>query len=142
MGLEFLAVPAELTAGQGLAVVRAARGAPVESAVTVHLLAGSDHLAGTISLVRLLQAEPDAPLADLADRDPVRVTPDTDLADLTVLMADHNLPTLPVVDPDDRFLGVITVDDVLAAIVPSGWRDREPPTRPSPAPGSPPPRHI
>ena len=46
-------------------------------------------------------------------------------------MTDHNLPTLPVVDPTDRLLGVITVDDVLAATLPSTWRDREPPTRPT-----------
>jgi len=132
MGLEYLAVPEQLTAAQAVAAVRTARNAPVEAAVTVHLLTGADHLTGTVSLVRLLHADPGTPLTDLADPDPVRVTPDTDLADLTVLMADHNLPTLPVVDTGDRLLGVITVDDVLAAVIPSTWRDREPPTRPTP----------
>ena len=131
MGLEYLALPAQLTAAAALAAVRAARCAPVEAAVTVHLLTGPDRLAGTLSLVRLVQADPDTPLSALADADPVRVTPDTDLADVTALMADHNLPTLPVVDPTDRLLGVITVDDVLAATVPDTWRDREPPTRPA-----------
>ena len=136
MGLEYLALPAQLTAGAALAAVRAAGSAPVEAAVTIHLLTGPDRLVGTLSLVRLVQAEPDLLLADLADPDPVRVTPDTDLVDLTVLMTDHNLITLPVVDTTDRLLGVITVDDVLSAVIPDAWRDREPPTRPDP------PRHA
>jgi Mg/Co/Ni transporter MgtE len=130
MGLEYLAVPVELSAGEALAAVRAGGSAPVEVAVTLHLLAGCDRLAGTVSLVRLVQADPATPLSALADTDPVRVAPETDLADVTVLMADHNLATMPVVDHADRLLGVITVDDVLAATIPQAWRDREPPTRP------------
>ena len=61
MGLEYLAVPGQLTAGQALAAVRTACSAPVEVAVTLHLLTGVDHLAGTVPLVRLLQADPDTP---------------------------------------------------------------------------------
>ncbi|HET9654005.1 MAG TPA: CBS domain-containing protein [Kineosporiaceae bacterium] len=131
MGLEYLALPAELTAEQALSMIRSATAAPVEAAATVHLLTGSQQLAGTVPLLRLLQADPGAPLPLLADPDPVRVTPDTDLASVAVLMADHNLPTLPVVDAADRLLGVITVDDVLDNTVPDGWRDREPPPRPT-----------
>ena len=108
-----------------------ARGAPAESAATIHLITGPDRLAGTIALIRLLQADPDTPLTDLADPDPVRVTPDTDLPSVAVLMSDHNLPTLPVVDPDNRLLGVITVDDVLDNTIPAAWRDREPAAPPT-----------
>jgi Mg/Co/Ni transporter MgtE len=32
---------------------------------------------------------------------------------VTLLMADHNLLALPVVDEQDRMIGLITVDDVL-----------------------------
>jgi CBS domain-containing protein len=135
MGLEYLALPAQLTAAQAVAAVRAARGAPIESASTVHLITGVDRLAGTVPLIRLLQAEPDTPLTDLADADPVRVTPDADLAEVAVLMSDHNLPTLPVVEAGDRLLGVITVDDVLDNTVPQAWRDRERSSHPEVPPG-------
>jgi len=129
MGLEYLALPDGLSAGQALAAVRAARAAPTESAATVHLIVGADRLAGTVALIRVLQADPGTPLHELADTDPVRVTPDTDLAAVAVLMADHNLATLPVVDDADRLLGVITVDDVLDHTVPAAWRDRDLPAR-------------
>ena len=60
-----------------------------------------------------MQAGPDSTLRQVADRDPVRVQPAADLADITVLMTDYNLLNLPVVDDDDHVIGVITVDDVL-----------------------------
>jgi Mg/Co/Ni transporter MgtE len=69
-------------------------------------------------------------LGDVDDSDPVRVTTDTDVVDVTLLMADYNLLTVPVVDADDHLLGLITVDDVLEATIPDDWRRREPPAHP------------
>jgi Mg/Co/Ni transporter MgtE len=39
-------------------------------------------------------------------------------------MTDYNLTTLPVVDEHQRMVGLITVDDVLEQMLPSGWRRR------------------
>jgi hypothetical protein len=56
-------------------------------------------------------------------------------------MTDQNLVNIPVVDPDDRLLGVITVDDVLEATVPEDWWDRAEDTAgPHGAGAGPPPR--
>jgi CBS domain-containing protein len=66
------------------------------------------------------------------DADPVRVTPDTDVVDVTILMSDYNLMTVPVVSPENQLLGVITVDDVLEVTIPEDWRRREPPPHPEP----------
>lgn len=134
MGLEYLAIPEQVTAGEALAIARAARNATLETSVTLHLLDGAGRLTGTVPLLRIVQADPTTPLLELADHDPVRVTPDTDLADLAVLMADHNLPTLPVVGPDGHLLGVVTIDDVLPATIPAAWRLRDPDTRPEAEP--------
>ena len=83
-------------------------------------------------MIGLLHAEPETPLSDIIDNDPVRVTPDTDVVDVTLLMADYNLMTVPVVDADNQLLGVITVDDILEATIPDDWRRREPPAHPEP----------
>ena len=83
-------------------------------------------------MIDLLHAEPETPLSDLMDREPVRVTPDADVVDVTLLMADYNLMTVPSSDADDQLLGVITVDDILEATIPDDWRRREPPPHPEP----------
>jgi Mg/Co/Ni transporter MgtE len=100
--------------------------------VTVHAVDDHDCLAGTVTVIGLLQVEPETPLADIVDTDPVRVTADADVVDVALLMADYNLMTVPVVDPENHLVGVITVDDILEATIPDDWRRREPPTHPEP----------
>lgn len=39
-------------------------------------------------------------------------------------MADFNLTVVAVLEDDDRVIGVITVDDVLEAMLPDAWRRR------------------
>ncbi len=130
MGVEFLAAPAEATVEEALRRVRLARDVQPEALVTVHCVDEVHRLCGTVTVVALMQAEPEAQLSDVADTDPVRVSTDSDVVDVALLMADYNLMTVPVVDDDNRLLGVITVDDVLETTIPDDWRRREPPTHP------------
>ncbi len=96
----------------------------------MHILDADRRLAGVVSVIALLHANPTEIVAALMDSDPVRVSADADLTDIALLMADYNLYTIPVVDDDDRVLGVVTVDDVLEATIPEDWRRREPAPRP------------
>ncbi|MHB1535568.1 MAG: magnesium transporter MgtE N-terminal domain-containing protein [Acidimicrobiales bacterium] len=130
MGVDFLTAPSGATVEEALRRIKRAEGLQPEALLTLHAVDDSERLVGTIGLVALLHADPDAGLTDVIDTDPVRVTVDTDVVDVTLLMADYNLLTVPVVGPDDQILGVITVDDVLEATIPDEWRRREPPPRP------------
>lgn len=130
MGLDFVALPRETTVADTLERVRAARTLQPEALTTVFSLNPAGKLRGAVSLVALIQADPAATLRELAEANPVRVHPDTDLIDITLLVTDYNLLNLPVVDDDDRLVGVITVDDVLEATVPRNWRRREPTPHP------------
>ena len=130
MGLDFLTAPVEASVEEALRRLRLAEGIQPEALVTMHAVDGAGRLVGTATVIGLLQAEPEALLADVMDADPVRVTADTDVVDVTLLMGDYNLLTVPVIDADDHMLGVITVDDILEATIPDDWRRREPPPRP------------
>jgi CBS domain-containing protein len=134
MGLEFLTVPGEATVDEALRRMRLADTVQPEALVTVHAVDHRDRLLGTVTVIGLIHAEPDSPLTDIIDSDPVRVTADTDVVDVALLMADYNLMTVPVVGPDNHLLGIITVDDVLEATIPEDWRRREPPPHPEQAP--------
>lgn len=130
MGVDFLAAPADISVEEALRRVRLAENIQPEALVTVHVLDEANRLAGTVSVIDLLHADPQARLADVDDSDPVRVTAAVDVVDVTLLMADYNLLTVPVVDTDNQVLGVITVDDILEATIPDDWRRREPPPHP------------
>ena len=78
-------------------------------------------LVGAIALVDLLRAEPEETIGEIAEV-PRRVVPDTDLEEVARLMTDFDLTVVPVVDDQERVIGVITVDDVLELVLPRGWR--------------------
>lgn len=126
MGIDYLALPATYTVGAALAAVATSRQLQPEALTTVYCLDPDDRVTGAATLVKLVQADPAAPLSQLADPASIQVPPSTDLIDIACLMSDYNLLTLPVVDDQGRLLGLITVDDVLEATVPGNWHDREP----------------
>ena len=101
-----------------------------EALLNIHVLNEADELVGVVSVIGLLQSAPDTPVLEVADLDPVRVTPAADVTDIALLMADYNLVSIPVVDTRDHVLGVVTFDDLLEATVPEDWRRREPAPHP------------
>jgi CBS domain-containing protein len=125
MGLEFLALPPGTTVGGALAAVRESHTLQPEALTSVHAVGEDGRLRGVAKLVTLLQADPDTPLMQVCDTDPVRVGADTDVVDVAVLMSDYNLITIPVVTERREMIGIITVDDVLETTLPGDWRRRE-----------------
>jgi CBS domain-containing protein len=130
MNVDIVSCGTGTTAGEALAVIGTAQGLQPEALLQVHVLNERGRLAGVVSVIALLQAHPADTVATLMDSDPTLVTPNADLADVALLMADYDLHTIPVVDDDNRVLGVVTVDDVLKATIPDDWRRREPGPRP------------
>jgi len=126
MTVDFLALPAATPLEQVLAAVRQARSLPPEALTSIQAVDDAGRLRGVAPLVALLQESPSTALIEVCDTDPVRVGPQADIVDVAILMADHNLTAIPVVDADAHLLGVITVDDVLEALLPRDWRRREP----------------
>jgi CBS domain-containing protein len=103
--------------------VRASEIAPT-TLTTVYLHDGEGRLSGSAPVVTLLRSDPHTPLSDVADSEPVSAPTDADLPEVARMMTDYNLVMLPIVDEDERIVGVVTVDDVLEQTLPAGWRRR------------------
>jgi CBS domain-containing protein len=81
-------------------------------------------LQGSIPVTALLRAEPGQRLEGLVKHESPCLRTDASFEELARLMADYNLTAIPVIDEHERMVGVITVDDVLEAMLPRGWRRR------------------
>lgn len=80
----------------------------------MYVLDGDHHLAGSISIRRLIKAKPSEILSELMDDDlSSAIKVDTDREEVALKMAECNQPELPVVSADGALLGVITHDDVI-----------------------------
>jgi CBS domain-containing protein len=123
MSPDFVSLPESTTVATALAAIAASR-APDEALGVVFVLDAGTKVIGTVSLLSLIRADRGATIGSLA-RQPTlaHVHPDWDLAAILRKMSDYNLTVAPVLDPEHHdVLGVVTVDDLLELLLPSGWR--------------------
>ncbi len=122
MSPDFLELPGTATARDALEAIRVST-VPREALSVVFVSGPDGRVAGTVSAVHLIQSPPEARLSAIATTEVGHVHPDWDLGGTVRKMSDYNLTVAPVLDSDhSRILGVITVDDVLELLLPSGFR--------------------
>ena len=71
-----------------------------------------------------LRAGPKGKLAAFMHTDLVTVNEKDNQRDVAKKMAKYNLLALPVVDDEEKLKGVVTVDDALDMVLPTGWKKR------------------
>ncbi len=123
MSPDFLCLPIGTTVEAALAAVRASS-APPEALNAVFAADADGQVVGTASVVRLVQSDPAATLGSVCESDePFHLHVDWDLGEIVRKMSDYNLVVAPVLDEEHRtILGVVTVDDVLELLLPTGFR--------------------
>ena len=124
MSPEFLSLGEQARVEDALQAVRISNDVAPEAASTIYLIDADKGLTGSASVIALLRANRDRRLSEVADRDPRCVRTDEELPEIARLMSDFDLTVLPVTDEADRLVGVVTVDDVLEALIPEDWRRR------------------
>lgn len=123
MSPDFVHLRDSTAVGDALQAVRHSKIAP-ELLTAVFVSASDGSLEGGIPVTALLRAEPGRALKKLLKHESPCLRPDASFEEVARLMADYNLTSIPVVDDHERMVGVVTVDDVLEAMLPRGWRRR------------------
>jgi len=118
MTTEFLALAPTWTVTEALRYVKEVGHAKETVYVMYVLDPNTQTLAHALSLRQLVLAQPDANVMDVGDRRaPLSVLPQTSRADVAELVSKYNILAVPVVDAGNHVLGIVTVDDVIDAIV-------------------------
>jgi magnesium transporter len=118
MTTEFIAMPATWTVDEALRYVREV-GDVKETVYAMYVLDPATRaLVHVVSLRQLVRAPHDATLLDVGDRRaPLSVDPRASREDVARLVSKYNLLAVPVVDGARHVLGIVTVDDIIDAIV-------------------------
>jgi len=85
----------------------------VETIQTIYAVDAEGHLVGALSLRKLFLAPPEKRVADLMDRRFASVRADTPQEEVANLVSKYDVFAIPVVDDENRPLGIVTVDDVI-----------------------------
>jgi Mg/Co/Ni transporter MgtE len=96
---------------------------PAESLSWVYGMDTHRRLRGAVALADLVRAPAGERLTNILGESQ-SVGADADLEEVARLMTDFDLTVVPVVDEEERILGIVTVDDVLELVLPDGWRRR------------------
>jgi CBS domain-containing protein len=121
MSPDFLCLSANLDVSAALEAIRRSTVPP--EALDVVFAEDGGRVVGSVSAVRLIQAVPTVALGAVVDTEPVHLHADWDLGAMVRTMSDFNMTVAPVMDEEHGIiLGVVTVDDVLELLLPTGWR--------------------
>lgn len=115
MSPEVVNLRAPDTVGDAMERVRRL-GADAETIYTLPVTDEERHLVGVASLRDLILAEPAERVGALMSGDVIRVRVHEDQEVAARLMQEADLIALPVVDTEDRLVGVITVDDAMEVL--------------------------
>ena len=118
MTTELVSVEQTVTVEEALAHVRAAaRSGRRESIHAIYVVDTDGKLVGVMSVRELLAAPEGASVADVMHTEIVSVQTSADREEVARVTSEYDLVVVPVVDGFGRIVGVITVDDVIDAIV-------------------------
>ena len=129
MTTEPIVLTADSTVAEALSRVRLSEVAPgLASQVFIcrqPLETPTGRLMGVVHIQRLLREPPATLLGSILDSDIAPLAAETPLSEVSSYLASYNLLAVPIVDANERLLGVVTVDDVLDHLLPENWRQDE-----------------
>ena len=125
MTTDFVRAPERATVQDALDTIRALDEVP-DPLLAVYVVADDDPdtLRGIVRLRNLIIADPRVPLTMLMDDDVPTVSPEDSARDAARVLAEYNLLAVPVLDEDRRLIGIVTVDEAMAVLLPEVWQRR------------------
>jgi magnesium transporter len=112
---EYVALPSTAIADQAIAALREFEG-DLESITDIYLLDEHEHITGLVPIVHLLLANAGARLSELPHGHIVTCNVDANGRKVAELFDKYNLRSLPIVDHDNRLVGVIHAEQVIALL--------------------------
>lgn len=112
MTSDYASLSPDLTATEALTVLRQI--APGKETINrAYIIDADRRLLGAVRLQNLITAPPRARVMDVAEHNAYPIRVDDDVEDAARQIAHYDVIALPVIDHDDRLVGIITHDDAL-----------------------------
>ncbi len=110
MTTEYASLPSDITVHEALERLRLQ--APTrETIYYIYIIDEVRHLIGFLTLRQLIQAKPSARISDIMQRDVISVKVDDDQEFVANEIARYSFIAIPVVDDQNRLVGIVTHDD-------------------------------
>ena len=116
MTTELMALRPDMTVAQAMDTIRE-NGFDKETINNCYVTDSSRRLVGVVSLRALVLAKnTEEPIKDLMDSKVVSVSTTTDQEDVSKLFEKYGFLAIPVVDAENRLVGIVTIDDAISIL--------------------------
>jgi len=112
MTTEYISLKKEMTVSEASERVRR-QAKDKETIYTLYITDDAKELDGVISLKELFLAKSDAKIGDIMSQKAIHVSTDTDREEVAKLLKELDLLAMPVVDKENRLVGIVTIDDAM-----------------------------
>jgi magnesium transporter len=117
MAKEFIVAHEDDTVADTIKVIQE-KGDDIDQFYNMWIVDSNNHLKGIISLRRLIISMKDTgkKMSEVMNRDVISVDANMDQQEVAKIFMNYDLVSVPVVDPNDRVIGRITIDDVMDVV--------------------------
>ena len=124
MTAEYIGLKKHMTVEESFAFIRK-HGIDSETIYTCYVMDSKRRLEGVVTVRNLIMNPYDAILADIMDDNVIKAITTMDQEEVVEMMNKYDLLSMPVVDSEDRLVGIITVDDVMDVMEEEATEDIE-----------------
>ena len=124
MTTEFIALKANLTVNDAISYIKN-KGADSETLYICYVVDSGRKLLGCVSLRDILFADRDDIIGKIMDENVISVNTLDDIEDVANKFKKYDFEVMPVVDKENRLVGIITVDDAVDVIVDEATEDMQ-----------------
>lgn len=124
MTAEYIGLKKNMTVEECFAYIRK-HGIDSEMIYTCYVMGEKRRLEGVVTVKDLLMNPYEALVGDIMDDNVIKVLTTMDQEEVVDMMNKYDLLSLPVVDSEDRLVGIITVDDVMDVMEEEATEDIE-----------------
>lgn len=116
MNSRFARLRPEMTVDEAISYLRIQAKTHVETIYYAYVLDSDQHLMGVVSFRELFSSNPNKKIHEMMTTDILTVSVDTDQEHIGQIFFKNELLAIPVIDKEDRMVGIVTYDDVAEAV--------------------------
>jgi magnesium transporter len=125
MNPRFARVRPDMTVDEAVSYLRRQARENLETIYYVYVADEQQHLLGVVSFRELFIASSDKRVRDVMATDLITVGEEVHQEDVSRLFTDEGLMAIPVVDPEGRIKGIVTVDDIVDVVQEEATEDAQ-----------------
>ncbi len=124
MNTEFIAVNASISISDVLSVIKY-EAEEFETIYYIYVIDKDDKIIGVVSLKQLLTSDPDRPISELMHTKVITVEAHSHIDVVARVFFKYDFVVVPVVDENDKIIGIITIKDALERVFPEMREESE-----------------